>query len=423
MRHFLFAFLAIFSSLAVCLPAGTARAGTVDLGISADSISFSDELISGTEIRMYAQITNLGEEDVSGYISFFQGSVPIDDSRVISVRAGGVPEEVFVDFIVPSGVFNIRAEIRGTDPQDQNSANDTVMTRLFTPILDDDRDGVANADDNCPSAANAGQSDADGDGAGDACDEDDDDDGLSDDVESELGTSSTSSDSDGDGVEDPDDAFPTDATKSVIPKPVTAPASVAVPSAAVTPSAAATASLAVSASDAERISEPDALPAEEGEPSETLTPSGLAFSPKAVFLYERLSWNTFGFNSVVPETEGYQYVWDFGDGVTSSRAKVQHTYASSGSFVVTYRVTDPSGQSSEDVAAVDVPFWTLENRVVDLLLGVLALMLLAGMAVVARLFRRQNEALLPPEPTVVSEDEEMDGAASHSVRVRNLDKD
>ena len=39
---------------------------------------------------------------------------------------------------------------------------------------DDDGDGVADVDDNCPVDANANQVDTDGDGAGDACDEDDD---------------------------------------------------------------------------------------------------------------------------------------------------------------------------------------------------------------------------------------------------------
>ncbi|MGZ8631474.1 MAG: thrombospondin type 3 repeat-containing protein, partial [Actinomycetota bacterium] len=44
------------------------------------------------------------------------------------------------------------------------------------PPPDADGDGVANADDNCPSVANPGQVDHDGDGQGDACDSDDDND-------------------------------------------------------------------------------------------------------------------------------------------------------------------------------------------------------------------------------------------------------
>ena len=40
------------------------------------------------------------------------------------------------------------------------------------PICDADQDGVADADDNCPSSANSDQADADGDGIGNACDPD-----------------------------------------------------------------------------------------------------------------------------------------------------------------------------------------------------------------------------------------------------------
>ena len=79
------------------------------------------------------------------------------------------------------------------------------------PSDDDDGDGVADADDNCPSDANPGQDDTDGDGAGDVCDDDDDDDGLVDDDDlcpgtapgddvDEVGCSDAQVDSDGDGI-------------------------------------------------------------------------------------------------------------------------------------------------------------------------------------------------------------------------------
>lgn len=66
---------------------------------------------------------------------------------------------------------------------------------------DDDNDGVADYLDNCPTTANADQSDMDNDGIGDVCDEDRDGDGIMNDVDScpdEVNTG----DSDGDGIDD-----------------------------------------------------------------------------------------------------------------------------------------------------------------------------------------------------------------------------
>jgi hypothetical protein len=48
------------------------------------------------------------------------------------------------------------------------------------PPKDTDRDGVLDANDNCPSVANGNQANFDGDGQGDACDADDDNDGMND---------------------------------------------------------------------------------------------------------------------------------------------------------------------------------------------------------------------------------------------------
>lgn len=49
---------------------------------------------------------------------------------------------------------------------------------VVSPVTDTDGDGVADADDNCPTTANPGQEDTDGDGIGDVCDDDDDNDGV-----------------------------------------------------------------------------------------------------------------------------------------------------------------------------------------------------------------------------------------------------
>lgn len=75
---------------------------------------------------------------------------------------------------------------------------------------DDDGDGVANSDDNCPSIANSNQKNTDGDSQGNACDADDDNDGVSDQfdncrVVSTPGQSDHDGDGDGSACDDDDD--------------------------------------------------------------------------------------------------------------------------------------------------------------------------------------------------------------------------
>ncbi len=391
-----------------------------DLSIGEDAISFSEDLIAGSEVRIYAQVTNVGDIDVSGYVMFFQGSVPIGESQVISVRTSGVPEEVYVDFVVPSGSFNIRAEIRGTDPEDANDENNLIVTKLLTPTLDDDRDGVENDTDNCLSDENINQIDSDQDGSGNACDGDDDDDGLSDDVEEELGTKTTSKDTDGDGVEDSKDAYPLDETKSIVaPKAVIFSGPVEEQAAPSTPVGRSGSNEEVDDSDNgtdESLDIPgDAEQADDSVAEETIPSieTEIHYSTNAVFSYQRTSWNTYSFQAIAVENSGNSYRWDFGDGVTSSRSSVSHTYSKPGSYPVSYTITDASDQATTDVANLTVPFWSLENRVVQILSGLLGLLLLFGIALIVRLSRRPRPDLVINQPVVeqsevVQEDEKFD---------------
>lgn len=382
-------FISLVILFAFALPASAAD---VDLSISAGDIFFSKEtLVAGDRVRLYAVIRNSGEEDVSGYVSFFQGSLPIGDSQIISVRAGGTPEEVYVDFVIPSTSFNIRAEIRGTDPADEQTSNNLAITKLYAPVLDDDRDGIANDVDNCLTTKNSSQTDSDTDKTGDACDTDDDNDGLSDDVEREIGTDPLRQDTDGDGVNDPIDAYPLDPTKTKEPPPapvvVPAPVKPVVPTPS-TPAPSATREVeepsTAPSSEQTPDGEPTPLPETEGGAEKDLAYAG-QISPGAVFSYTRTSWNTFHFEVLAPLREGERLEWNFGDGSTSGLRSADHTYRVSGSYVVSVRRVTVDGVISEDRAEIDVPFFTLQNRLVLAVVGVLLLALLAGSLAAFRL--------------------------------------
>lgn len=188
-----------------------ARAQTLeyDLGIISGDIFFSDStMISGQPVRIYAAVRNYGTRDVAGYALFYAGPNLIGSSQVVSVRAGGYSDEVFVDWTIPAGSFNIRVDIQGQAPKDENPANDSALTALFTPKKDTDGDGVIDENDNCPNAANPDQADTDGDKIGNACDSDDDNDGLSDVDEGKIGTNPVDPDTDDDGILDGRDNCP-----------------------------------------------------------------------------------------------------------------------------------------------------------------------------------------------------------------------
>ncbi|MFH1089542.1 MAG: PKD domain-containing protein [Candidatus Uhrbacteria bacterium] len=372
MKSFLF-FILFFLGL---FPFGV-KATNPDLSVIQEGIQFSkDTLISGDSLRIYATVTNVGDTDVSGYVSFYQGSLPIGDSQVISVRVGGVPEEVFVDFVVPSGAFNIRAEIRGTDPQDVNSSNNLAITQLFTPIQDDDRDGIENDTDNCPSVENSDQVDTDLDGLGDVCDDDDDGDGVTDAVEREIGTDPKKTDTDADGLLDNVDPHPI-TPESQIKVEVPAPA---IPPSVVSSNESTSSNSSVSENvdnneNGEAAVGSDLVPEPISANDETANESKFSLSPNAVFTYQKETWNTYNFEAQLPSSNGYRVSWDFGDGTTSNYEKIEHVYKQTGNYTVNISVEGSDGKIYEDSVTVHVSFFSLQNRIVQFVIFVLLLAL------------------------------------------------
>ncbi|HUW81762.1 MAG TPA: thrombospondin type 3 repeat-containing protein [Phycisphaerae bacterium] len=82
---------------------------------------------------------------------------------------------VFTDVAAPGGSVGMWNGNRYGDDWDPGEADGDVGLRLLrnwlAGLADADGDGVFDADDNCPAAANADQADADGDGVGDVCDQ------------------------------------------------------------------------------------------------------------------------------------------------------------------------------------------------------------------------------------------------------------
>ena len=68
-----------------------------------------------------------------------------------------------------------------------------------------------------------------------------------------------------------------------------------------------------------------------------------------------------------PDGDPLSYLWDFGDGATSTQASPTHTYASGGSYTVTLTVDDGAlaDSTSQTVVATDPPVATLVGGVVN----------------------------------------------------------
>lgn len=367
-----------------------------DLGISGSDIYFSqDSLVSGSKVKIYASVYNYGKYDVSGYVTFYQGNILIGQSQVVSVKADGLADEVFVEFTVPSGSFNIRAEIGGTDPQDQNPANDIAITGMFYPSQDSDGDGIGDNDDNCVEVSNPSQDDLDGDGYGDACDPDIDNDGYTNDEEAVVGSNPEVADTDSDGLIDSVDNCPLVSNYDQKDSDVDGRGDVCDE---------------LEEGSGESLGEEETTDAisgqtEQGKEEKKIDGEGEEkrlnldeYNQKfynefveelgnlettehsRVFLdssigYEPIDWRTFKFYSLFTnEDDGIHYEWNFGDGVVSTMNPVVHSYKGPGSYIVSLKLTSDQGEVSQDKIEIHIGFFHPENYRLWLLIGVLLLL-------------------------------------------------
>ncbi len=379
-------FLQLFLLCLMLIPFA-ASAETVDVGFVGQGIYFSEQdLYVGQEIRVYGRLRNYGDVDVVGSVGFYLGDSQIENDKIISLPADGFDEEVFIDFVVPEGAFNLSARINDMDPQDTNLANNSTQTPQQQGVPDDDKDGVLNAADNCPQADNPDQVDSDGDGFGDACDIDDDNDGLTDELESELGTSSSNPDTDGDGISDKDDSNPLEA--EVVDEAVESD-----PVAEADETESSSLDEGARPSVAESITRPlltifksDVL-SEEAEvpPDEIDEADEIQLSTRAIFSVQQGAWNTFTFETVQSDVNPVFIQWDFADGATSDEPKVTHIFPGSGTYNVKLQVTNQTGDVDEDSVDVVITFFHLANPVFLSFVVVLSILVLLMIVTIARL--------------------------------------
>lgn len=320
----------------------SAESFSYDLGVTLNEITFSKQkFIVGQSVRIYGVVHNYGQNDITGHVAFYLSDRLIGEPQLISSRASGFPEEVFVNWIIPDHPFNVAFKIMDTSPEDQNPVNNQTLTAIVTPLRDTDGDGVSDDSDNCPNLANADQRDSKGNGIGDAC------------------------------------------------RPAPPPPQAAVTSPAPTsPKVNNSLPLASSSSISKTLKQSNSSPVKDtkpvapkpkvqekpAEPVNLIVDSSVEWQP--VLDYTQLDWNLYKFSGIVnlPVSDDFKYSWQFGDNQTSREREVIHQYGNYGKFQVTLTVSSPDGREKSLTQIIEISFLNWGNARFKLLLVILVLL-------------------------------------------------
>lgn len=102
-----------------------------DVTITPGTVAFfPNELYVGEPVRMYANIMNLGNKDITGVVGFYQGPNLLAPPHPFSLRAQSVTEDVWIDWTPTEGRYNIMVKI-DTVPNDQNPGNNVYLTPML----------------------------------------------------------------------------------------------------------------------------------------------------------------------------------------------------------------------------------------------------------------------------------------------------
>ncbi len=350
-------FFQIFLLGALFLLPGTTRAVSVDIGFNGGTqdIFFSKEkLIVGDPVRIYASVRNFGDVDVSASVLFYQGVALIDEARPVSVRAKGLSDEVYVDWVVPENSFNIRVEVKGQKPIDENPVNDTALTTLLTPEKPAPPPPPLPPPPSTTSGSSGTPTGTEG-------------------LAKSIGSTTTTAKKENKGL-----AKETSLVSLIALAPPLAPVNEKEKG------------RVAAAESARTLPEPEPIAVD-------VVPNDLL---KVYLDIRQLGWNAFRFTADVNRADDTSYEWSFGDGKTAQWKELDHAYTFAGRYVVSVVAVNGDGERAQEKATLDISFWHLGNWQLWIVL-----LLLVGFAVLLLSATRKKKEGHPEDRSAVEEGE------------------
>ncbi len=334
-----------------------------DISIDSSGVRIESNILKGDLVRVYVTVHNNSSSDLSGVVKFYdeQAAAFIGSDQTVSILAQGT-DDVFIDWNADvTGQHPIAVRVVPWSADGDDPSNNKVTKSVYVDVdsdgdgvgnrsdADDDNDGTPDVNDDFPLDPSETK-DTDGDGIGDGIDEDDDNDGVSDIEDIFPLDSSESKDTDGDGVGDNGDLFPYDSNEWI---------------------------------DTDRDGVGDN--ADPNDANHGPNPF-IQLSSSEAYAKEFITFNAL--KSRDSDGEIVEYHWDFGDGIESSAAIVDHSFEEPGRFIVTLKVIDDQGESRtqeiEVVVKMNLLFWLF------IISSVLLVFLLLGLIIPGSRFHHKK---------------------------------